>query len=126
MGKKLVDKPEDWSKIVGTPDSWDKKNIEALVRTFEKTTFDIPEMGGKITGAQWIKSTVAEARQRHQVELNNDYGLKSKQMDMRILTTVPRPLYMKLLEGYPTLFKDYKQHIWFAKNFSQFRIPRKI
>lgn len=125
MGKKLDN--AKWSEVVGMPDEWDKKNIATLVETFSKTTFDIPEMGGAITGAQWIKSTVAEARQRHQMDdPSNEYGIKAKKMEMRILTSVPRPLFMKLKQGYPTLFSDYKQHIWFAKNFSQFRLPKKI
>lgn len=131
MSKKLSS--DNWSKAVGAPDAWDRKNIEALVKTFEATTFDVPttdEKDGptiKLTGKQWIHTTVQEARQRHQLDdPSNDYGIKSKQMQMRILTSVPRPLYMKLLQGYPTLFKDYNQHVWFAKNFHQFRLPRKI
>lgn len=132
MAKKTADKTEDWSSAVGLPDAWDKRNIEALVRTFESTAFDVPTTDEKdgptirLTGKQWIKTTVQEARQRHQLELGNDYGVKSDKLQMRILTSVPKPLYMKLLQGYPTLFKDYKQHVWFAKNFSQFRLPKRI
>lgn len=131
MAKKLDGIGSDWSKVVGMPDAWDKKNIANLVDTFCKATFDIPVgEDGKVitmTGAKWIMTTVAEAKARHQLDdPSNQYGVKSKQMEMRVLTSVPRPLFMKLKQGYPTLFSDYKQHVWFAKNFPMFKLPEKI
>lgn len=124
----------DWAKVVGLPDSWDKKNIEALVKTFANTTFTVPigDEGSPtitMTGAQWIKDGLAEARERHQIDGNlkgNEYGLKDKQTDTRVLCTVPKPLQMKLMQGYPTLFKDKKHLLWFVKNFPMFRVPRKV
>lgn len=135
MSKKLTD-VDNWSDVVGMPDEWDKKNIQALVDLFYATTFDIPTSDAKnapmekITGKQWTEDMLQDARMRHGLDGPNDkegdYGLKSKNMDMRIMCTVPFPLYKKLLDGYPTLFKDYKHQLWFAKNFPMFRIPKKI
>lgn len=124
----------DWAGVVGSPDNWDKKNVEALVKTFANTTFTVP-IGDEnsptitITGAQWIRDGQAEARERHQIDgslKGNEFGLKDKQTDTRVLCTVPKPLQMKLVQGYPTLFKDKKHLLWFVKNFPCFRIPRKI
>lgn len=134
MSRKL-DENTDWSKVVGLPDEWDKKNIMALVETFSKTTFTVPTTDEKdgptitITGAQWIKEGLQEARERHQIDGNlkgNKYGEKAKDMDMRVMTSIPKPLHMKLMEGYPTILKDKKQLMWFVKNFPMFRVPRKI
>ncbi len=131
MAKKLDD--SKWSDIVGMPDSWDKKNIQALVDTFSKTTFTIPGDDGEpsitITGAEWIRQGLIEARERHQTEgtlKGNDFGVKSKDMDMRVMCTVPKPLQMKLIQGYPSLFKDKKHLLWFARNFKMFTIPKRI
>lgn len=134
MSKKIVE-DNDWSKIVGQPDQWDKENIQALVNTFSKTTFTIP-IGDEedsptitITGAQWIKQGLEEARERHQITgslKGNEYGLKDKQTDTRVMTTIPKPLQMKIMEGYPTLLKDKKHLMWFCKNFPQFRVPIKL
>lgn len=133
MSKSLVNEGTDWSSIVGNLDEWDKKNIQSLVDTFSKTTFTIPGDDGEptitITGAQWIKQGLIEARERHQIDGNlkgNNFALKSKDMDMRVMCTVPKPLQMKLMEGYPTLFKDKKHLLWFVENFKMFRIPNKI
>lgn len=117
---------------MGNLDSWDKKNIQALVDTFNQTTFTLPVSDEpnapkiKITGKEWAQQGLEESRKRHQLEVGNDYGEKSKKMDMRIMTSVPFPLRRKLMQGYPALFSDYKQQIWFAKNFPMFRVPKKI
>lgn len=132
MGKKVADR--GWAEIVGLPDAWDKKNIQALVNTFFNTVFKLPvsdEPGAKVikvTGRQWAAEMLADARDKHGLNdvHSSDYGEKSKQMEMRIITSVPQPLYMKLLEGYPTLFKDTKQQLWFAKNFPEFKVPRRL
>ena len=130
MGKKIDN--GKWAQVVGSPDAWDKKNIQALVDTFNQTTFTLPVSDEpnaptiKITGKEWARMGLEESRQRHQLELGNDYGVKSDKLEMRVMTSVPFPLRRKLMQGYPALFSDYKQQLWFAKNFPAFRVPRKI
>lgn len=134
MAKRLENKPEDWASVIGLPDAWDKRNIQALITTFENTHFNLPtsdEPGSPtipITGKQWIVQEVKDARKQHELEGSDgsDFGLKSKQSDMRIICAIPRPLHAKLLEAYPTIFRDVKMHLWFARNFPQFKVPRKI
>jgi hypothetical protein len=134
MGKRLHEKPNDWVSIVGMPDALDKKNIEALIETFEKTVFNLPTGEEddaptiEVTGKEWIVNEVQDARKQHGLNenLGNDYGEKIKESELRIICALPRPLHAKLLEGYPNLFRDRKMHMWFAKNFKQFVVPRKL
>jgi hypothetical protein len=142
MGKRLVNTPNDITQVVGTPDDWDKKNIETLINTFKKTVFPItlpstnemaPHLRGKvvrISGAQWIKEVVTGARKYHDqaakqslADTNNKYNLKSKDSELRAVCAIPIPLELKLREGYPTLLQG-KHLRWFLVNFPEFRTSR--
>lgn len=129
MAKRVANNPNHWSDIVGMPDAWDKKNLTALINKFKKQKFTsvIPGYKKVVTGDTWIKMCVAQAREAHGADDKfNDYNLKSKDSDMRAITTMPPFLQFMIAEAYPTLFKDKAHSLWFAKNFPEFRISKKL
>lgn len=127
---------ENWAEIVGMPDDWDKNNIQNLIKAFESVIFDLPVSDNdedgtiRVSGRQWIINEVEDAKKQHGLDIpmtkDQQYGLKSKDSDMRILTAIPQPLWEKIREAYPTIFRDKKQYMWFVKNFPQFRLVSKI
>jgi len=125
LGKRIAEGPEDWSKIIGDPDDWDKKNLMALINKFAVQTFDVE--GTKITGKAWIELEVADARRSHGLDgtqPGNDVGKKTK--DMHVYSAIPTPLHNAIQQSYPTIFRDKKHYYWFLKNFPMFRITRKV
>ena len=68
MTKRLHDNPDHWSDIVGLPDDWDKKNIEALIKKFERRKFAVE--GHVISGKTLIDLCVAEAKRAHQLAVS--------------------------------------------------------
>lgn len=124
MAKRLREGPKHWSDVVGMPDDWDKKNIQALLDKFYKRKFTVE--GFVISGKKLIQLCVYEARKAHQLDghlaVQNKYGLKSKDSDLRVRLTLPIVLEREITEAYPAMFKDDAQHEWFYKNFPEFRI----
>lgn len=122
--KRIEEAPDHWSEAVGLPDAWDKENIETLLRNFERRKFKIE--GFTISGKKFIKLCVAEAKRAHQLDgvgaRINPKGIKSKEIDARVRTSMPRILQEEILLAYPAMFKDDAQHEWFIKNFPQFRV----
>ncbi len=127
LGKRIQDNPDHWSDIVGMPDDWDKKNLEALIGKFCKQKFTIE--GITISGRRWIDLEVADARRSHGLDgglRGNDVGLKSEGTDSHVYSAVPTPLYNAIQQSYPTLFRDKKHYYWFLRNFPIFRITKKV
>ena len=124
MAKRIEQAPEHWSDATGLPDSWDKKNIETLIRNFEKRKFTVE--GFVISGKKLIQLCVAEARRAHQLDghnvMFNPRGVKSKEIDARVRLSLPTVLESEISLAYPAMFKDDAQHEWFIKNFPQFKI----
>ena len=124
MVKRIENKPEHWSDIQGMPDDWDKKNIETLIRNFEKRKFTVE--GFIISGKKLIQLCVAESRRAHQLDginaLSNKLGMKSKDIEARVRLSLPTVLEAEISTAYPAMFKDDRQHEWFIKNFPQFKI----
>src|SRR5690554_5261149 len=67
-GRRLYDTPDNWSDLVGMPDDWDKRNIQALIRNFEHEKFMVK--GQVITGKQLINAVVATARWKQEKATN--------------------------------------------------------
>lgn len=109
------------SKIVdsiGMPDDWDKKNIQRLINSFDKKH---PNLN---------KLSVMSARYEYDNYIDKmkvgDFNVKSKHLDMRHVVTM-HPLFAKELEkSYPGIFRYTEHTLWFAKNFPQFRIAKRI
>lgn len=124
MAKRIEKAPEHWSDATGMPDDWDKKNIEALIRNFEKRKFKVEDF--IISGKKFIQLCVAESRRAHQLDginaLSNKHGMKSKAIEARVRLSLPTVLEAEISLAYPAMFKDNAQHEWFIKNFPQFRI----
>lgn len=124
MAKRIEKAPEHWSDATGMPDDWDKKNIEALIRNFEKRKFKVE--GFVISGKRFIQLCVAEAQRAHQLDginaLSNKNGMKSKDIEARVRLSLPTVLEAEISLAYPAMFKDNAQHEWFIKNFPQFRV----
>lgn len=122
--KRIEKTPGHWSDVTGLPDSWDKKNIETLIRNFEKRKFKVDEF--IISGKRLIELCVAESKRAHQLDghnaIFNPRGVKSKESDARVRLSLPIVLEQEISLAYPAMFKDDAQHEWFIKNFPQFRI----
>ena len=114
-------KAQQNSKIVdalGMPDEWDKKNIQRLINNFEKRHPGLNR--ASVASARWEYENVVDKL------AVGDFNVKSKQLDMRHLVTM-HPLFAKELEkSYPGIFRFPEHTIWFAKNFGQFRIAKRI
>jgi hypothetical protein len=110
------------------PDEWDKKNLTTLINKWKRQKFTFEDNKGKkhiVSGSEWIKAAVADARIAHEVK-SNEFAVKSKDSDMRVSVTMPPLLQQEIIDGgYPTLFKDMKHHEWFYKNFPEFRVASK-
>ncbi len=117
----MTKKPIQNSKIVdaiGMPDDWDKRNIQRLINNFEQRHPGLNRES--VAAARWEYNNVVD---RLQV---GDYNVKSRHLDMRHLVTM-HPLFAKELEkSYPGIFRFTEHTIWFAKNFEQFRIAKRI
>lgn len=122
--KRIEKAPEHWSDAVGQPDEWDKKNIQTLIRNFEKRKFQVEKQ--IISGKLFIEMCVAESKRAHQLDganaMFNPKGMKSKEIEARVRTSMPIVLQHEILLAYPAMFKDDAQHEWFIKNFPQFRV----
>lgn len=127
MPKRNETSPDHWSDIVGLPDEWDLKNLTNLINTFKRETFTYN--GASMTGAQWIKFEVADAKKQHQQDgvgqSFNKFGVKSADSDLRVGTAMPNILWSRIEESYPTIFRDRKHYSWFVKNFREFAVPGK-
>lgn len=124
MAKRIHDKLDHWSEAVGEPDDWDKKNIQTLIKNFERRKFQVE--GFVISGKKFIQMCVAESKRAHQLDganaRFNPKGIKSKEIDARVRLSLPVVLEAEISLAYPAMFKDNSQHEWFIKNFPQFRI----
>lgn len=123
------------------PDEWDKENLQALIKNFTKEKFrecqvydmdctaDTCTHARTITGAQWIVLSMAASRRDAQLEADsittNPYGLKNKESDSRLVTSLPTALYARIGDTMPTIFRDKSHMEWFIKNFKYFLIPSK-
>lgn len=128
MGKKrLMEDPGHWSDIVGMPDNWDEKNITNLINNWKKRKFTFVDKGGKrhiVTGKEWAKAAVQDARRAHAIK-QNPTGLKTTGSDLgdvRVATAMPPHLEAEILEAYPTMFRDTKHLNWFMKKFPEFNV----
>ena len=127
MGKRLREKPEHWSDVVGMPDDWDKKNLQALIKKFNRRRFNVE--GHIISGKALIDLCREEAKRSHQLDgsgaIANPHGIKSKESGARVRMSLPIVLEREITEAYPTIFRDTQHHEWFFKNFPQFRVASK-
>jgi hypothetical protein len=109
------------SKIVdsiGMPDDADKRNIQRLINKFEKAFPGLNDLS--VASARWEYDNVVD---RNAV---GDFNVKSKQLDMRHMVTM-HPAFAKELEkSYPGIFRYEDHTVWFAKNFPQFRVAKRI
>lgn len=110
----------DNSKIVdaiGMPDALDKENIKRLIRKFDEEHPGLNQES--VAAARWEYENLVD-------KSAGDFNIKSKDSDLRHLVTM-HPLFAKELEeGYPGIFRWPEHTIWFAKNFPEFRVARRI
>ena len=125
MAKRVQKEPDHWSEIVGMPDQWDKKNIQAIINNFKRRKFVVE--GQVITGKIFIDLEVADAKRMHQSEDGfNPYNIKAKGTESRAVMAMPIELDKIIKEAYPTMFRDKNHFSWFIKNFPEFRIASKF
>lgn len=124
--KRLRDKDIGWKDVVGNPDAWDKKNLTTLINNFKKEKFKL-ENGAVITGQQWIKAEVEDAKKQHQTDNPfNEFGVKIKDSELRVGTAIPRELWTRIQDTMPTLFTDKDHFAWFVKNFPEFKVSKRF
>jgi len=141
MSKRLRDKGDGWKDVVGNPDEWDRNNLKILIDKFMKAKFrecDIYDMDcddntckhpRNISGAEWSRLAIQASRRDLQLEedsiTTNPYGLKNKESDSRVVTSMPELLHHLVAETMPTVFTE-KEHLeWFIKYFKGFLVPSK-
>ena len=122
-GRKNLDRPDHWSDIVGMPDDWDKKNLRTLIDNFYKEKFELNDK--VITGKQWTKLEVEDARKKHGQDVEGDHGVKIESSEMRIGTAMPNVLWTTIEAAYPTIFRDTDHLNWFIQNFPEFKVVGK-
>lgn len=121
QGKRLYDKPEDWTSVVGMPDSWDKKNLTNLINNFMKEKYTIE--GKLYSGAQLIAATVETAKKKEEAStnvFNRDTGIRDKDSEYRVDMSIPTPLMERILEAYPMILRDDRMYEWFRKHFVKY------
>lgn len=142
MAKRLRDKSEGWKDIVGNPDGWDRKNIETCIKNFcaekfrkcqvyemecETETCPHPKM---ISGTTWIRLAMEATRAQADLEAGavtfNQFGMKNKEAESRLVTSLPGILYARISDTMPTVFRDKDHLAWFVKNFKGFLVPPKF
>jgi hypothetical protein len=92
------------------PDEWDRKNIMAILKNYEK---DHP---GEIGTA------IREARDDL---LDKKYGVADPTSRRRHVMELPAGLVSVLEESYPTLFREKAHFQWFVRNFPSLLVPEK-
>lgn len=123
--RRLKDKPDHWSKIVGMPDEWDRKNLQTIINNFKKRKFKVE--GIVITGKTFIELEVADARRMHGYDdTGNPENVKAVDSDSRAVMAMPRELDSIIQEAYPTMFRDKAHFFWFIHHFPEFKIARVI
>lgn len=142
MAKRLRDKSDGWKDVVGQPDEWDRQNLEVLINQFIKAQFKECEIFDmecdektckhprNISGKRWIDLALASTRRDHQLEAHsittNPFGLKNKDSDSRIVTSMPELLHHIISDTMPTIFRDKGHFEWFLKHFKHyFMVPSK-
>ncbi len=131
MAKRLHDNPNHWSDIVGMPDSVDEENIRTIINNFRRQKFSFTDKQGNtqvISGERWIVLAIKDAKRSHDQEHNvwNPKNIKIKETEMRALLAMPPPLDAIISEAYPTMFRDKKHTLRFAKKFPQFMIAQEL
>lgn len=139
MSKRLRDKGDGWKDVVGMPDDWDKQNVQTCIDNFSRRRFrecEVYSIDHKtecdhlptITGKKWIELSVKASRKDAQLGLNpfNEYGMKNKESEGRLVSSMPVTLYNELSDTMPTVFRDKEHFSWFIKNFKRyFMVPDK-
>lgn len=108
-------KKELGKDITDMPDAWDVKNIQTLIDTYEKA---YPGRLGRM--AQDYKVELALSGR------SKDYGLISKDSDMRTAFWLPEDLQQVIEAAYPSLWTNKRHLAWFVKNFPIFRTAPKF
>lgn len=138
MGKRLRDKSDGWKDFVGNPDEWDLKNVQTCIDNFRANKYrecEVYDFGEHecqhkktITGAQWITMSVEQSRQLTETGFNpiNEHGVKNKESDARIVSSIPVALWNELSDTMPTIFREKTHFEWFVKHFKKyFLVPEK-
>lgn len=110
---KNIDKSEykTLGDAVGMPDAEDKRNIEKIIRAYEK----------KHPGEIIFHRNMARDRL---VNAFNPNAVVDKKSNRRYVFELPPDLFNKLEAYIPTLFRDKKHFDWFKKNFKGLKIPQ--
>lgn len=121
QGRRLYDKPEDWTSVVGMPDDWDKQNLTNLINNFMKEKFILE--GRVYSGAQLIAATVQTAKKKEELStnvFNRDSGVRDKASGYKVDMSIPTPLMERILEAYPMILRDDRMYAWFSRHFMRY------
>ncbi len=101
-----LDKSEykDIGDAVGMPDEQDRQQIQKLIDDFEK------KHPGEIKFHR-------DAASDHLKQLRTD--VVGKKSGRRYALEIPEPLYIKMEQYIPTLFRSKKHFTWLRKNFKE-------
>lgn len=97
---------KDIGDAIGMPDATDKKNIRALIDSFEKKN---PGM---------IKEVRDEARIRL-AEMGRSDAVVDKLSGRRYALEIPEPLHQAIENYIPTIFRSKRHFQWLRTNFKE-------
>lgn len=112
LGKMSV--KEKGKAIGGTPDEWDKKNIQDLIDSYDKA------YPGR------LKAMKSDVDVETALSGRTVHGEISKESELRVGFWLPEDLQMVMEQGYPSLWTNKKHAQWFMNNFKIFRRSEKV
>lgn len=113
MAKRLQEKPDNLSDLIGLPDAQDKTNIRNILKNYDAAN------------PGQIKATIIEARKEVQDNQLGIYGVSNKSAQGRRVLELPEGLLRTIEEAYPLMFADKKQLAWFCRNFKELLVVEK-
>lgn len=113
MSKKS--RKEIGKEIGGNPDEWDQKNLQRLIDTYEKA------FPGRLKRMKEDERVEAALSNR-----TKDFGVISKESDLRVAFWMPEDLQEVIERGYPSLWTNKKHIAWFLKRFPLFKRSEKF
>jgi hypothetical protein len=101
--------------IGGNPDKWDYENLKKLIDTYDKA---FPGRLKKMKEDVMIEAALSGR--------TKDYGVISKDSDMRVGFWLPEDLQQVIERGYPSFWTNKKHAAWFIKKFPLFMRAEKF
>lgn len=105
---KKLSKKELGKNTNGNPDEWDYKNLKVLIDSYNKA------YPGR------LKKMAEDYRTEYRLSGRNEFGVVSKDSDMRFAMWMPADLQGVIEAAYPSFWVNKKHMAWFISKFPIF------